>query len=884
MSIIKELQEDLLIQHEIAVYNRGETDLLLTKLQAMITHIKVSDLLGKPLFPGYTFEKLAVESDEEPKRPLFALHNDNITGLRNDTDVVDGTIDWIQTTIDKADKASEKIFTFIKDIGDKLNALIRRASTRLRAAAKTLTIDFSSAQHIDTTNTTALIDLENHVCSLAAKSNVGQVNIRDLDKSDVTISFDNNVPYGTDKLPYLILRPASDDIVNITAIDYSNSLNEIGGSIQMRLNKDGYNKTINSITIEMANPDAVTLRAEAIYGTGDQKEIVPEFLAATGIYTFTFEGIDASTIELFMHKVGPDLILDNERRFTFSIKRILLENTAFQSEGIVQSTAISAGMSVGDVMLKVDHYVPRGADVDYFVSSDGTRWIGIDPINEKESPRNVISLGLKSTISIDDITENDSSRWSTLQPLEDYGNKPLYNIIEKAGLSDFVSGDVLDISGSAEVSADLPSIRLMRGYDTYAIDNSILEIKTEIENVKYVFTDVATGGVESLEIYTRIDNEAKVIKSDLTIELQYIPANDDIYVTDGVYKLDIISRNGKTLLLSGPSGAQINTTTYVTYPVLIRTLEQSGKFVLEVDPDSFEMRHSPDEETIPDGNFFVDPIGRLVSLSENTEIGTSVGEGTTQAITVNVGSGSSSSTMPRRAKRTAYVSFSYTTKSREKYNIYTTNVFYSVETEIVIYPFTEEEIQAGNLHVIDGINVSNMTTYLMKSGWHNVRTTQPYKTDPNNRLDVNQLTSDVSIAGINLGEYEEMRAFEKPLRLVSTKALSNQVGPKDHRSFAYSGVKILLNYVPESLPEQINIYESHVKGIDIIGKRAIYTADGDFDYYEIIPDKYSLFLNTKRKEEDSEAVTQIYVKANLTREGKKTYQTPILNRIELLLL
>jgi hypothetical protein len=407
----------------------------------------------------------------------------------------------------------------------------------------------------------------------------------------------------------------------------------------------------------------------------------------------------------------------------------------------------------------------------------------------------------------------------------------------------------------------------------------------EVEDVRYIFEDDTTNNrVGLLDIFTRIDNEAKVVQQDLTVELKNTPANDDIYVTDGTHKITIVERTDKTLRLSGVSGATVNELVYVTYHVKVSDLEENGRFIVEIIPDSFEMKRSPEDAPLPASEYQIDAIGRTLTLAENTTVGNTVGTASSSTITVNMGTGQTVQTDIGASPRTVYVTFSYTIKTKEEYNIYTANVFYQRDTEITVFPFTEEEIKAGNFHLIDGVNTSSVKTFVMSSGWHKVRTTQPFKTDPNNSLDVNELTSSASGASINLGAYEDMVAYDKPMRLVSTKALANNVGPGDHRSFAYSAGKILLNYLPESLPEEINIYESQVKGVDILGKRVIYTADGDFDYYEVVPDKFRLVLNTKKKQDDDDAVTDVYIKAILSRDGTKTYQTPLIGKIEIMML
>ena len=362
------------------------------------------------------------------------------------------------------------------------------------------------------------------------------------------------------------------------------------------------------------------------------------------------------------------------------------------------------------------------------------------------------------------------------------------------------------------------------------------------------------------DAFIRIDNEGHTVNTEGKITVNYPIANNNIVVTEvnSNTAVEVDSYTGSTILLTGATaGSQVA----VTYNSKIIDMETQGNAIITIDITTFKYKHrDTDEEYASGKDVYYSETDKKVYLNLNSTIPTN-----------------------QNGMKTAYVSFKFKKKSKEEFEIYRTYVYYDRDTTLTIYPFTQEEYSAGNFHMIDGVNVSTNTSYDIKGGWHEIMTTQPYKTDPDNIKDVNSLTNKQSTAGINLGSYIERRAYSDPMRLVSTHTLANVVGPNNNESFAYKNGKIYTNFIPTYLPDYATTDATHLKGNKVLAKEAEYYATGKEEFKQYIhkPEKILLEYNTRPKSGTTNDVRNIYLKGTL-KTNTETHTSPNIFRFDVL--
>jgi hypothetical protein len=621
------------------------------------------------------------------------------------------------------------------------------------------------------------------------------------------------------------------------------------------------NLTINALVIDMANkvPTRTTIEIEK----GDEIITIAEdeFLQEA-TYTYVFPQVNADRIIIRMWQKIETFIDDNDNRtYQFRINSISPEYVNFAKDDTIYTNAINVPFPITDVMLESTDSRPVDTDINYFISKDQDKWIPLVPRNLfPNAPSSVVNLSQSSIEQVEDIT---SKNWQILTPSNQFGNVPLYNILQ------FTESQYVDIDAKLNIFSDEDdsivedSIAVYRGVNDWAIEylsrNSYIEVSdilyrfkpNEIDAENLDIEDFTYDDLSSLA-YVRIDDEGHLITASIEITTKYNIYTNNIKIIDITTgrKVTFDSYTSDGVIQLG-TDAVVGNEIVVSYNATIVAIEQKENATVTIDTSSFTYANTAgsddpipgiETDTAAQSEIFYSPADRLVHVSRENSL-------------------------PKNEHGwiSVYVSFRYTIKSKDTFKTFRTYVYYEEDTTIEILPFTQEEITAGNYHTIDGINVSTATSYDLKGGWHEIITTQPYKTDPTNSKDINILSNATSNAGIKLGNYTERRAFNKSLRKVSTNALSNIVPPADHRSFAYADGKIYINFIPEQLPEASTLIASHISGNDILGKYARYYEDGKDSFRDYVEQK-EIFLieyKTRPKEGSEKDIRTVYVKAEL---------------------
>jgi hypothetical protein len=382
------------------------------------------------------------------------------------------------------------------------------------------------------------------------------------------------------------------------------------------------------------------------------------------------------------------------------------------------------------------------------------------------------------------------------------------------------------------------------GIDDYVLDYDYLKTKQKSILSEYKFPK---GTNDYIKMTTKIEDEShEVVNSQVT--LKYEPADSDIVITDDTDQYDSFSISGHVVTIVG---AAERSTVYITYDTTLEEVETTDGVTIKLTKDSFVLRRSKSTEAVP-YNEFVDILfdQKRVKLQPNALITTDTTD-TTYII---------------------YMAFDYEVQTNEKYKTYKTNVLYTKETEIDILPFTDDEVDAGNAHIIDNIVISKKTKFTMTPGWHAIQTTQAIPSNTSAARDVNKLTGEASDAGIILKGFDKMRAYRNTMRYVTAHRLSNIVPYTDHRAFSIDSNKILVNFQPDVM------WDATMDGDVLMGRKATYV-DRAVNTYAVNQSKFEILVVLKPTADNTtDKVQNIKYKVELKRSLTST--SPIVTKLE----
>lgn len=859
---IGKIQRKKILYNKITQANRHNSNLRIQFLQKVLDELEAVGALNIPtisLPSQYGNEDRYHESKESFNIDQF---NDTLLSLRSDVDSMVEILRMVNSHNHKTERTIEHSMGMIRAGIDKATSKIK--STRLAAGIARFTYreDIQSTEGFDLTNSTASIDTEAQTISISNSMNNS-----------------NNITFG--RLTYEELEVVSDDEVrtDTSFYDLFSDIHEYNTNIIAQ--KTSESETSVYITINLRNrpefktnrvilnhQSDVTTKIDIISTKdGDRNKIVSNKYMTKGVYTYTFDEINPDKVTFKLTQMNSTEKNNGRFLYNFILKYIHFDYTIAITDQYIQTNVIETDFPITEVSIKSDHRTDNDSIIQYEISNDGESWLPISPSNiSPDSPGTLVSFSNKTRYNID---VNEIIDWDEIPRDLTLGINPAINILDN--VLDNVDNSSLDIDG---IIID-NTLNIYRGIDNYSIIYDEFERDIEVNDVYYRFNmSPDTSGLTidddnfqydiiDKEAFTRIDNEQHTIDKSYRVNVRYNISNNNIRVidkeTNNLVSIDNYSGNIITL---NPDTVNKYAQVSVTYHTKISTIEDNDRVIIEVDKNSLRYRNSLNSPYKKDSAIYYDDTNNKIVLNRGTTI-----------------------PMDGYGIGSVYISFKYNIKSQDKYKLYRTYVYYEGTKTITIFPFTQGEIYSGNFHMIDGNDVSRSKKYVMTPGWHSIITTQPYKTNPDNPNDVNSLTNNNTNAGINITGYSIQRAFNKSLRQVSLHTLLNATPPNDTKSFAIKDNKIYISYTPETLPDSSFLTDAtdHLTGNELLCKKAVYKNDNKktFDYYEEIPEKFTIEFSTEPEEGSEDDIRTCYLRAHLI-PNYDTGTSPIIYQIEVL--
>jgi len=813
-----------------------------------------AEQLGNPLFTSYHInrhEKIDIDK-----------YNTNLETINLDAKILSESLNDISSNAEAMARLSNNMKYLFPGLVDTIGEEIESAAKQLNLYTQNFVEDFVTAKHIDVEQTTAHVNLQAHYCTASSKIN-NAVRPSDISTESFAFIMRKGSSFSMRDDIKKILRSNNQVPVLIRMI--SNEPDGAAGSLVIPIRSKEIN--VVGFKFDPALPAQVTISATLLKG----KTInITDSINVLGNIYETFDPITVNQLEIEVTVKEPTNIENNIYIYDFAMHQLYIDRTDQKKSTVLYSNQITFERPFTEILLRPDEKLPANTKVNYEISTNNETWLPI--FRSTDNNEQPLSVGEKAYITVDEISETTTQAWSTIKPEVTYSDNPLYNILEFA-TSNITSEDTLDIPSNMEMVKG--SAKLFRGYNNYALRKDKVRIRHEVSGLEYVIPTLTTvsGDVEeflAVKAFVEMKDEVKIVNNSYQVDLRYTPRDDDVAIHNGKRSYSIINVSGKTVNILPASGVSKREKVYVTYKVLLETIEEEDNVFVELDEESISLHTKKDlnpTSEVSESDYEYIAVDKKVKLSRNADIRSDE-------------TGDSAS---------VYASFIYYVMTKEEALFYETHILLSDVTKLKIFPFTLKEISFGNKHKIDGSDYSQSTEVELQSGWHIIQTTQPFKTDPNNPNDVNSLTGEPSNAAILLRPngvpiYDEMIAFDQSLRQVDTFRLSNIVSPGDHRSFAIQDNKVLINFIPESLPITINSVNSHLTCRDILGKKAIYISDVDysFDRYEVIPDEFKLEFQLAPKDGTNNAVKNLWYRATMTIDTDDSGKSPKIERVEIL--
>jgi hypothetical protein len=865
---IADIQKDVITKYIIDRANGSNEVLDMEYLSRILQEDKVSDRLGYPFFSRET------NLGDRPDRKIdfnqninIDAFNDNLATIKADVDTIRDTIRLSSNRIDSVKRTVNRIIPLITDAKNKVNDKYKELRVQMGIFRFAYRETVADTVGFDLQNTTSFLDTDRGLIqsqnagSISAANFIGVLTSETLQAvagiSGDIVATDSNfyhmfVP-GADKKTYIRITKDKREETDVKIAAFLQDIPIKANTI--------------IINAEHSVPTRTTIEIES---KGKTTIILQDEYLTDAIYTYRFDRTEVDRVNIYMWQKIETFVKDDNFAYIYGINNISLRNINFTEDSLFITSPITTPFPITDVMMDTVENRPVGTNIKYSISKDKEKWIPITPRNISEnSPNTLVNLGLSSTEQVDGIG-NHSVYWSKLTPINSFGVIPLFNVLEHSSGS-FIDDDYkLNIASDSENDIIEDSIRVYRGYDDWSINEQNYEVTEEYSKVEYRFEPYSlpveegqfvkpSGNNYNYDIVStipivRIDTEGHRVYNDAgirKIKTKYPINNNNLTVINlkTNRKIDLNSEVSEPIDYAGgiiclnDNDVIVGEDIIVTYHTTINDMEEVDNVTIDLDTTSVKYSSSGDISALDrDGSeVYYSTLDKRMYLTRDNTLDVN-----------NIG------------WTTVYVSFKLIKKSRDKYKVFKTYVYYSQDTEIDIFPFTQEELSAGNFHTIDGVDISSKTSHFMTGGLHEVVTTQPMKTDPSNPKDINVLTNKRSNAGIALGDYDERRAFEKSMRKVSNYTLSNVINPGDHRSFAYDNGKIYINFTPEQLSDTTLIVASHITGEEIAAKDVVYLEDGYNSFYSYTNKKETFLIEYKTAPKDpNDELKTMYVRGEL---------------------
>jgi len=790
------------------------------EIQKSISRVLIDKNYDRPLLEPKRINRLDPDS-----KTTMNTHNDNMVSTQLDSHIIRDTVIelwWKSELVDTINKNTNLMLNNLDTIITKKIKQIRRD---YMIGAQTFIEHFNDTSHI---KTAAGLSVNPSTKTLTLKHPDVDDDVVTMEDADVALSIDKNIPFVIPHNIKQILFPGNNTTIQTKAVMDKRD------SIEITMTITFTKRPLTQIGINIVNSALAYLDVVA-----NDNVIISNNPIVKGNYIFNLPYKEYNKIDLKFRMDTETYMEDGQFVYILSLLNVILRNVSFNSNGEMVSAPITFNSPITDLALKVNDWQPLGTTIEYLISKDnGETWMAIEPTHSIYDKPNWYPVAATSEISF--ISEIATS----LKPDNAItGNVPIYNILDNQS-NEYVNNDQLIVPSDWEIDTKHSTIQF--GIDDYQVINDYI-VYDKIGNItEYIFDK---NDLNWHDLYITLSNQPYVVNS-AQFTLQYTPLDDNIQISDGKTLYTNFTRVGRTITIT--QAISDGTHIYVTYKVALSEIENTDNVDITIQEDSIKLLNNPmDDEPLELTNI-ADILynEKKIRLLPNADVALDTTE----------------------SKYIIYVTFNYTVRSKEQYKLFKTYVYYQQSTTIDILPFTDDEIAAGNAHIIDNVNVSKYNEYTMNTGWHTIITTQPFPTNPDPSVnDVNLITGKPSNAGIILKDYSEMAAFKLDMNYVPLNKLVNIIVPSDNRSFSIHNNKIYINFHPDYPIDENSI------GNKLLCRKVIWDGRVVATYQANYP-KFKIKAKLKPNKNSTDAVNSFIYKIRMKRNSGKP--SPIIYKLE----
>lgn len=269
-----------------------------------------------------------------------------------------------------------------------------------------ITEDFNDLVNIDTTNTTAALDLDYHIATISYDSNSRQkIDLNNIQPEDMNFNI-----LSRKKLKTYNLVPGSRLVHAVADQAYtwqhrvfmSASDEPVDAELRITVSNDDPIK-VNRILVDLHSSNVSSnINTKILYSIDNYNwEDIPSVNNPQNIIDkgyFDFPDIEAKHFKFIMTKYGHDESTTSGYMYEFGAKEITFFTRAYnETESEVVSkplsylvdpeNPLSAKKTFNQVSIEVCEVIPDATSIDYYVSlDDGTTWNNITPTNRDAAP------------------------------------------------------------------------------------------------------------------------------------------------------------------------------------------------------------------------------------------------------------------------------------------------------------------------------------------------------------------------------------------------------------------------------------------------------------------------------------------------------------------
>ena len=567
----------------------------------------------------------------------------------------------------------------------------------------------------------------------------------------------------------------------------------------------------------------------------------------------------------------------NDYVYVYWIKDIIFTNKVISNTAVISLKNISIDTSYNKLSIDVDH---SNNAFSYYIKHNGILY-NVTPIGSNTFKK--IELNKNETHIL--VSPRFSTNTWSLVPVTKYGGVQLYPILD---ILKNTNSDLIDEDGCLKDYNSISNITIYRGYQDWLINYKKRDNNININKIYIKLNRNSSGDI------TNTSNS-------LPIHINTFKINSYTKVTDGDDKKITITLNGKIIYPEMIKFINAYTNEVISYELLDGDITydsgtNKSSFDIKITNDFKEFGSDSDiNEYIVD--YYITLFSYLKIYNYNSVFnGIQIYDENNIEITNNNlffitkkldEDGKLNDYIfniaPFVKNEFIYISYKYQVLNMPPIKYYTTTVVCETSETITIIPFTNNELSTGNYHLINNVNVSQLTSYTLQPGANYIETTQPFPSfiKNGNVYFANQFTLSSSSAGIILPSFLKYYAYDKPLVIVPINELSMIIDSNDNRQYAFEYGKIYLNKCPEYIP---SIYFSDAMNrYDEIGKTLLCktpTYGEDYTVTAFVSHPETFYITFVYNVDSSSSTIDILIKYN--KENKEVFEQPSISDVHIL--